>query len=111
VPNANTLKGRRAEWRCRDALDAGGYYVIRAAGSLGNADLVALAKSYVAVVQVKATERADSKEWNDLFRLGCALDAAAIWATVLPRKPIRWEQITGERQERSRVRPSEEWLM
>lgn len=47
-------KGRRLEHRSRRLLEAAGYAVVRAAGSLGTWDLVGLSPAGVALVQVKA---------------------------------------------------------
>lgn len=53
-------RGRRAEWRLRDQLEAGGWTVIRAAGSKGPYDLVAFPRvnfndDRVVAIQVKTT--------------------------------------------------------
>lgn len=51
---SNYRAGVRAEWRARDLLKERGYHtVIRAAGSKGPFDLIALAKGRIALVQVK----------------------------------------------------------
>jgi Holliday junction resolvase len=47
-------KGRRNEWRSRRLLEAAGYQVTRAAGSLGSWDLVAISTTDVVLVQVKS---------------------------------------------------------
>jgi len=46
-------KGRRAEWRTRDVLEAAGYTVGRMAGSKGAADLIAWNATSVRFVSVK----------------------------------------------------------
>ena len=46
--------GRRYEWRSRDALRKRGYFVIRAAGSKGPADLIGLRSTGGVLVQVKS---------------------------------------------------------
>jgi Holliday junction resolvase len=47
-------KGRRAEHRCRDILEAAGYSVLRAAGSFGAFDLIALNSSEIRLINVKS---------------------------------------------------------
>lgn len=42
MPNSNRQRGDYFERQTRDALEAHGWFVIRAAGSLGPADIVAL---------------------------------------------------------------------
>lgn len=52
---ANYHAGRRAEWRARDILKRDGYHtVIRAAGSKGPCDLIAIAPEAIRLVQVKS---------------------------------------------------------
>jgi len=48
-------KGRRFEWKARDNLKKQGYTVIRSAGSKTNADLIAIRKDRIIIIQVKAT--------------------------------------------------------
>jgi Holliday junction resolvase len=47
-------KGRRNEWRSRKLLEAAGYSVTRAAGSLGSWDLIGVSASDFILVQVKS---------------------------------------------------------
>lgn len=47
-------KGRRAEHRCRDILETAGYSVLRAAGSFGAFDLIALNSSEIRLINVKS---------------------------------------------------------
>lgn len=49
--------GRRAEYRSRDVLVADGFYVVRAAGSKGCFDLVAIGPDVVVLVQCKKGTR------------------------------------------------------
>ena len=46
-------KGANAEYKARRLLERLGYYVIRAAGSHGPADLVAISQTELKVIQVK----------------------------------------------------------
>lgn len=54
---SNGHRGRRAEWRSRAYLEAQGLTVVRAAGSRGAFDLVAIDGERVLLVQVKASRR------------------------------------------------------
>ena len=49
-------KGRRYEWKSRDILKAEGYTVIRSSASLTPADLIAIKKEEILLIQVKATK-------------------------------------------------------
>jgi Holliday junction resolvase len=51
-------KGTNAEYKARRLLESLGYFVIRAAGSHGCADLVAINRHEVKVVQIKAGDHA-----------------------------------------------------
>ena len=51
---STAAKGRRAEHRARDLLEAAGYTVTRAAGSKGCADLVAWNTVHLRLVNVKS---------------------------------------------------------
>lgn len=50
----NKRKGTRTEHRARRILEAAGYYVTRAGGSLGLFDLVAIGPIDIRLVQVKS---------------------------------------------------------
>lgn len=103
-------RGSAAELKVRDIFLADGYYVQKAGGSLGVADLIALAAGpEVVLIQVKGYDRSDSTDWNELFELAKQLSANAVWATVLPRKPVRLELITGRRRPRTSDRPAVAW--
>ena len=49
-------KGARLERRSRDLLEAAGYRVTRAAGSLGEWDLIAVGRTDFVLVQVRARD-------------------------------------------------------
>ena len=54
MPNTNYRKGARLERLARLELERQGYVVIRAAGSKGACDLVALNQHEILLIQVKA---------------------------------------------------------
>lgn len=83
--------GQRAEWRARDLLKARGHHtVIRAAGSKGPWDLIAVAKDRICFVQVKRgrkiskAERAELVALKEVMPRSCGLE---IW-TFTPRKRV-----------------------
>lgn len=62
--------GRGFEYDVRDELEARGFFVVRAAGSCGVADLVALGQCQqhqVLLVQCKRDGRCPPREWNPLY--------------------------------------------
>jgi Holliday junction resolvase len=59
-------KGRRNEWRSRRLLEAEGYKVTRAGGSLGTWDLIGIRKSGVVLVQVKTRDLPGTLEMREL---------------------------------------------
>jgi hypothetical protein len=81
-------KGARLERRSRDLLEATGYRVTRAAGSLGEWDLIGIGRTDVVLCQVR------SRDWPGL------LERAALAESVCPpntRKLLhRWRR--GRRQ-------------
>ena len=92
--SANYRKGRRLEYAARDALRAQGYIVIRAAGSKGPVDLIAIGHRQVRLVQVKAHGAARPTDVNKLRRL-LPLPASVsleLWErdTQTQRWQVRW---------------------
>ncbi len=61
-------KGRRAEHRARALLQALGFAVIRAAGSKGPADLVALDQNEIRFISVKSGTKYLSEVERETFR-------------------------------------------
>jgi hypothetical protein len=55
-------KGSRRERQARKLLEATGHYVVKAGGSLGIFDLVALGPTSVRLIQVKSNEKPRSVE-------------------------------------------------
>ena len=54
--NRNKARGSEAELRARDILEADGYVVTKAGGSLGAADLVAMRADGCKIIQVKSSK-------------------------------------------------------
>ncbi len=87
-------KGSRLEREARDILISEGYYVVKAGGSLGPADLVALRPTdgSVRFVQVKANRGPPPSEMRELRTLQVAVDRLG-WLVEVWRKKDRrpWE--------------------
>ena len=64
-------KGRRREWQSRRLLEAQGFYVCRAGGSLGLWDLVAIGPNGFAVCQVKSNRPPSPAERAALAAFPC----------------------------------------
>lgn len=96
---STATRGRQYEHRVRDDLAANGYYVIRAAGSKGVMDLVALKADGTLLVQVKGgiAGRLDPAPWNALYDLAALVGGVPVLAEVLPRKPIAYYRLAGRK--------------
>jgi Holliday junction resolvase len=87
----NRARGDYHEHRTRDALDADGWVVVRAAGSLGPADLVALqAGGHPLLVSCKTRHRISPGERLALIRVAKQAGATPILAW---RKDRGWVQL------------------
>ncbi len=67
--NGSKRKGTRAEHRSRRLLEAAGFSVTRAAGSLGEFDLVGVNGSCFVLVQVKCNLWRDRQRQPDVIEL------------------------------------------
>jgi Holliday junction resolvase len=89
--------GRRGEWKVKRMLQRDGYYVVRAAGSKGVADLVAIKNGQAFLVQVKRNHRPNQKELDRLYDEASACGAFALVAIWNSRKRrvvlyyVEWE--------------------
>jgi Holliday junction resolvase len=87
--NKNYRRGREAEYRAKRLLEAAGYTVIRAAGSHGMFDLVALSKLGGRAIQIKtgsARVTQIEREAIKLFRRdGCPDNVTTEVWTWMPR--------------------------
>ena len=86
-------KGARGELRAKRRLEAAGYTVVKAGGSLGCFDLIALGPQDIKAVQVKCNGYASRAE------------RAAMLAATLPPNASReiWRLLDYERQPRIEV--------
>lgn len=81
--------GRAFEYKIRDHLESFGYWVIRSAGSKGEADLIAFKFGETLFVQVKSNDTPLSPgEWNALISLTRRLGGTPIHAFRSKRKIV-----------------------
>lgn|SRR5215216_243486 len=92
----NYRNGRAYEYLIRDALEADGYSCIRAAGSKGKADLIALKPGEILLVQVKRTNpQLTPLERAGLLELARITGGRPIVAYKPSRKPVIYRELTG----------------
>jgi Holliday junction resolvase len=77
---SNYKRGRNFEYEVRDYYRALGYYVVRSANSKGLADLVALKKGEVLLIQCKLNGLIGSKERKEFVELAEKVGAKPIIA-------------------------------
>jgi len=95
--------GVRVEHKVRDDLTAHGFDVVRASGSKGPADLVAIGDLIILLVNVKRVRPPSPAERQELERiadrLGMREDGVPVaWPLVAlkpPRQPITYRLLTG----------------
>jgi hypothetical protein len=109
--------GRAFEHRVRDALTAQGWWVIRAAGSKGKADLVALRATraggervaYCALINVKRGGKVSPAEWNEMWDLAVLVGAFPVVAFMPGARGIEWRLVTGPKNGSGRPQPWTNW--
>lgn len=106
--NHNKAAGTRRELKAKKLLEDDGYLVVRAAASLGKADLVAVKPGQVLLVQVKSGVGLSPTEWNDLYAASIRYGATPIHCAVLFRK-VEWRRITGPKKPYERNPPWKIW--
>jgi Holliday junction resolvase len=103
VPNTNYRRGARFEYQCRDELMEAGWFVIRAAGSHGAADLVALRGNDVLLIQCKVgKDLLSAKDRMILVGLSRITVAKPVLAYRPGRGRIEWLELDFDGQ-RDRV--------
>jgi Holliday junction resolvase len=91
MPNSNYRAGRDLEYAAAKDLEANGYFVIRAAGSHGLADLIGFKPGEVLIVQCKTdgkmtpAQRGSLTELADMIPLHCGTPLIARWQATGPR--------------------------
>ncbi len=107
MPNARYANGRKLEYAAQEALEANGYWTIRAPGSKGAVDVVALKAGETLLVQCKLdgymTPADRSRLW-ELARTLRAVPLVACWrkegqsarTVAFARLVTRAGKVTGE---------------
>lgn len=108
----NKARGTAFERKVSAGLERDGYLVIRAAGSHGAADLVALKPGQVLFVQVKlgGAGACSPAEWNEFYRLATSVDALPILAYRPGRQGVAYWLVTGSKDRPTRVPPAVAWV-
>ena len=106
----NKRNGAIRERRVKELLEDDGYFVVRSAGSLGIADLVALKPGQVLLVQAKSEAYLGPAEWNDLYFVAQTVGAIAIHAAKLPgSRRVVWHRLTGPKTVVTKRPPWVDW--
>jgi len=88
--------GAAAEYRIQTDLETDGYACLRAAGSHGKADIIALKPGQILLVQVKRSNpQLTPADRNALLELARITGGLPIVAYKPPRKPVIYRQLTG----------------
>ena len=108
---SNASRGAAFERRVQDHLEELGWVVVRAAGSLGALDLVAVAPADVLFVQVRLNGRMDPVEWDGLYLLARRAGGTALLVDRPARGRIRFRHLLGLKGigRRGGNPPCEEW--
>ena len=92
--NTAKRKGARSEWKVRDHYEQLGFHVVKAGGSLGLFDLIALHPDKgVCLVQVKTNRNPGTEELTRLRNFQCHGSWAKIVAIVRDYRGISFAEI------------------
>jgi Holliday junction resolvase len=94
-------KGTRVERLARKLLEEAGFYVIRAGGSLGVFDLVAIPKYFgkVKCIQVKANKKPDKEEMRRIHQVAMTLPSYCVAEVWIKKDYSGWDIIEIKVQE------------
>lgn len=99
----NYANGSAFERKVARLLSDDGYLVIRAAGSHGEADLVAIKPGQILLVQCKTSGRLDPGEWNAFYSAADSVGAVPLLAhRPAPGQVVYW-RLTGPKVVRGRA--------
>lgn len=107
----NKARGSAFERKVSAALTTDGYLVVRAAGSLGAADLIALKPGQVVFVQCKmaGAGACSPAEWNAFWRLATSVGALPVLAYRPGRQGVAYWLATGPKVRVSKTPPARPW--
>lgn len=110
MPNANYIAGRSFEYAIMRRLKLAGYWVLRAAGSKGPVDVIALKGSMVwpqLFIQCKRGRGIPSAEsWNLLYDLAAGRDAIPLLASrasIKGERRVQYQRLMGRRMSGERT--------
>jgi Holliday junction resolvase len=108
---SNATRGIYLERRVAEILAKDGWFTIRAAGSHGIADVVAIAPGQVVFIQCKTAGVMRGGEWNRLYVVAMAMGATPVLAQYASEthRAILFLEITGEHTPRSKSWPHHVW--
>lgn len=104
-------QGYEAERKVRELLRVDGYYTMRAAGSKGEVDVLALKPGELLFVQVKRNGLLPLREWNALYEIATWANAIPLLATVAPRKSVTFHRLLSRKTPRQSPPPYEPFLL
>lgn len=111
---SNASRGSAFERTVKADLESHGWYVVRAAGSHGHADLLAVSRDEVAFVQAKlgGPGRMPPAEWNDLYRVAMRYGGVPVLVHRPKRGLLEYLRMLDEKPEtgvRGPAAPCEPW--
>ncbi|MGI5245056.1 hypothetical protein [Dactylosporangium sp. CA-139066] len=107
----NKARGSAFERKVARELAADGYVVVRAAGSLGATDLVAIKTGQVLFVQCKMSGAGacGPAEWNEFLRIAERVSALPILAYRPGRQGVAYWLVTGPKERPTKTPPATVW--
>lgn len=101
MPNANYIAGRAFEYAIMRRLKLAGYWVLRAAGSKGPVDIIAIRTTVMLMIQCKRGKGIpSSKAWNELYDLALSRQAIPLLASrssVKGDRRVSYQRLSGVR--------------
>lgn len=94
--------GAAFERRVRDDLGKRGYFAVRAAGSKGPIDIVALNSRYRLLVQCKINGNLSPAEWDELYDLAAVHRCVPVLASAPNHRGCVYDALTAASSQRGR---------
>lgn len=93
MPNRHYIAGRAFEYRVIRDLQERGFWCIRAAGSKGAVDILALAKGQILLVQAKTSGKFPRSERDVLALLAQDLDATPVLVDRADARKLTYRRV------------------
>jgi Holliday junction resolvase len=94
--------GRAFEYRVRADLEKRGYVAIRAAGSRGPVDIIALSPRYRLLVQCKINGKISPLQWAELYELAAVNRCVPVLASAPNHRGCVYDALTAANSQRGR---------